>query len=230
MFSRISATLGRQSALTLRSLHEAIHASFKPEPITADLSTIWDLKSWLKPYTPALQNHSRHHSFRFQKGQGKYTKQVEMCYRNWSKTNKKEWLPTDQNDIIRTLDVVPHGAPSILRPDYSKCPSVDDLKAGCQQFSSRLSVDESNWWLNFIKREEEERLSWKQRTDQELHAAGQSSFSLKHLLYREPPLNNDVESSDESTKKRIAELERLMDKNKTFPEVSVVLLPIHFTF
>ena len=229
MFSRISATLGRQSALTLRSLHEAIHASFKPEPITPDLSTIWDLKSWLKPYTPALQNHSHHHSFRFQKGQGKYAKQVEMCYRNWSKTNKKEWLPTDPNNIIRTLDVVPHGAPSILRPDYSKCPSVDDLKTGCQQFSSRLSVDESNWWLNFIKREEEERLSWKQRTDQELHAAGQSSFSLKHL-YREPPLNNDVESSDESTKNRIAELERLMDKNKTFPEVSVVLLPIHFTF
>ena len=112
-----------------------------------------------------------------------------MCYRNWSKTNKKEWLPTDPNDIIRTLDVVPHGAPSILRPDYSKC-----LR-------------------------EEERLSWKQHTDQELHAAGQSSFSLKHLLYRETtqPLNNDVESSDESTKKRIAELERLMDKNKTFP-------------
>ena len=159
--------------------------------------------------------------------QGKYAKQVEMCYRNWSKTNKKEWLP---NDIICTLDVVPHGAPSVLRPDYSKCPSVDDLKTGCQQFTSRLSVDESNWCLNFIKREKEEHLSWKQRTDQELHAAGQSSFSLKHLLYREPPLNNDVESSDESTKKRIAELERLMDKNKTFPEVSVVLLPIHFTF
>ena len=141
MFTRISATLGRQTALTLRSLHEAIHASFKPVPITADLSTIWDLKLWLKPYTPALQNHSRHHSFRFQKGQGKYAKQVEMCYRNWSKMNKKEWLPTDPNDIIRMLDVVPRGASSILRPDYSKCPSVDDLKTGCQQFSSRLSVD-----------------------------------------------------------------------------------------
>ncbi len=160
MFSRISATLGRQSALMLPSLHEAIHASFTPEPITADFSTIWDLKSWLKPCFPALQNHSRHHSFRFVKGKGKYAEHVEMCYRNWSKCQKKEWLPTESKDIIHTLDILPNGAPSTLRPEYNKCPSVDELKTGLQQFSSRLSVDDLNWWLNFIKMEEEQCISW----------------------------------------------------------------------
>lgn len=229
MFSRILATLGRQSAHTLQSLHEAIHASFTPEPITADLSTIWDVKSWLQPYIPALKDHSRHHSFRFQKDKGKYAEHIEMFYRNWSKCKRKEWLPSKPEDIIRTLDVVPTGSPSILRPVYSKCPSVDDLRTGLQQFSSRLSVDESNWWLNFIKTEEEQRLSWERRSDEELQAAGKSSFSLKDLVYRE--VKNDMElMSDEATEKRITELERLMDKKNTFPEVRIVLLSTHFIY
>ena len=217
MFSRISATLKKQSAHTLRRLHEAIHASFTPEPISADLSHVWDVKSWLKSYIPALQNHSRHHSFRFQKGKGKHTKYIEMSYRNWSKSNRKEWLPTD-SDAIRMLDVVPKGAPSILRPEYTKCPSIDDLTAGLQQFSSRLSVDDSSWWLNFIKTEENERLSWQRRTDEELKAAGKASFCLKDLAYRE--IDNDLEISDEASEKRVGELEKLMDKNNTFPKVS----------
>ena len=83
MFSRILATLEKQSAFTLRALHQAIHASFTPEPITADLSHVWDVKSWLKPYIPALQNHSRHHSFRFQKGKG-----IHACKANRNELQK----------------------------------------------------------------------------------------------------------------------------------------------
>ena len=101
--------LGRWSAHTLRSLHEAIHASFTPEPITADLSTTWDVKSQLM-----LKNYSCHHSFRFQKGKGEYAEHVEMCYRNWSKCKWKEWLPNETGDIICTLNLEPKGSPSIL--------------------------------------------------------------------------------------------------------------------
>lgn len=36
--------------------------------------------------------------------------------------------------------------------------------------------------------------------------------------------------SDEATEKRITELERLMDKNNTFPEVRIVLLSTHFIY
>ncbi len=199
MFSRISATLGKQSAHTIRSLHKAIHASFTPEPISADLSHVWDVKAWLKTYIPALQNHSRHHSFRFQKGKGKHVKHIEMSYRNWSKSRRKEWLPTD-SDAIWMLDVVPKGAPSILRPEYTKCPSIEDMRTGLQQFSSRLSVDDSNWWLNFIDTEQNERLSWQRRTDEEPEAAGKASFCLKDLAYRE--INDDLDISDEASEKR----------------------------
>jgi hypothetical protein len=172
MFSKISAMLGRQSAHTLQSLHEAIHACFTPEPITADLSTIWGVKSCLMPYIPTLKSHSRHHSFRLQKGKGKYAEHIKMCYRIWSKCKRKKWLRTKPKDIIRTLDVVPTGSPSILQPEYSKCSSVDDLRTGLQQFRSRLSVDESSRWLNFIKMEEEQHLSWEWCGDKELQAAG----------------------------------------------------------
>ena len=217
MFSRISSSLGKQSAHTLRSLHEVIHSSFTPEPISADLSHVWDVKSWLKPYIPALQNHSRHHSFRFQKGKGINEKNIEMTYRNWSKSTRKEWLPSDSSPVCM-LDVISKGAPSILRPEYSKCPSIDDLRTGLEHFSSRLSVDDSSWWLNFIDVEQKERLSWQRRTDEELKAAGKASFCLKDLTYRE--IDDDLQIPDEACEKRIGELEKLMDKNKTFPKVS----------
>lgn len=110
------------------------------------------------------------------------------------------------------LDVVPKGAPSILRPEYTKCPSIADLRNGLQQFSSRLSVDDSSWWLNFIRR-----LAWQRRTDDERKAAGKA-FCLKDLTYREI---NDLEIADEASAKRVGELERLMDKNNIFPKVSV---------
>jgi hypothetical protein len=99
--------------------------------------------SRLMLYIPALKNYSRHHSFRFQKGKGEYAEHVEMCYRNWSKCKRKEWLPNETGDIICTLNLEPKGSPSILWPEYNKCPSIDDMRSGLQQFSSRLSVDES---------------------------------------------------------------------------------------
>jgi hypothetical protein len=105
--------LGRWSAHTLRSLHEAIHASFTPEPITADLSTTWDVKFTVNAVYPSAK-YSRHHSFRFQKGKGEYAEHVEMCYRNWSKCKRKEWLPNETGDIICTLNLEPKGSPSIL--------------------------------------------------------------------------------------------------------------------
>jgi hypothetical protein len=46
---------------------------------------------------------------------------------------------------------------------------------------------------------------------------GKASFCLKDLAYRE--INDDLDISDEASEKRTGELERLMDKNNTFPKV-----------
>ena len=71
-------------------------------------------------------------------------------------------------------------------------------------------------------------MSWEQRTDEELQTAGKS-FSLRDLIYREVKIDLEL-MSYEATVKRIAELERLMDKNKTFPEVRFLLLSTHFIY
>ena len=90
MFSRVSTHLAKTTATTLHGLHKTIHESFTPEPITVDLSNIWDFKSWLEPHIPALQHHSRPHSFRFKKKESGF---VEMDYRDWSVSGKKSWKP-----------------------------------------------------------------------------------------------------------------------------------------
>jgi hypothetical protein len=60
-------------------------------------------------------------------------------------------------------------------------PGVDDVRTGLQQFNSRHSVDESNWWLNFIITEEEERFGDNvlSTTDEEIqeHFVKRSSVS-----------------------------------------------------
>jgi hypothetical protein len=71
-------------------------------------------------------------------------------------------------------------------------------------------------------------MSWEQHTDEELQTAGKY-FSLRDLIYREVKIDLEL-MSDKATVKRIAELERLMDKNKTFPEVRFLLLSTHFIY
>jgi hypothetical protein len=58
--------------------------------------------------------------------------------------------------------------------------------------------------LNFIETEHNERLSWQQRTDDELEAVGKASFCLQDLAFRE--ISYDTEITDEATEKRTGEL------------------------
>lgn len=58
------------------------------------------------------------------------------------------------------------------------------------------------------------------RTDKELQAAGRSSFFVCNLRFKEA-IDSEVTACDGATRKKTTELERLMDGNNTFPEVSV---------
>lgn len=99
MFSRISSALSKHSGTTLFRLHKVIHESFSPEPVTVDMANIWDIKSWMTPCLPRLKHlHSRHHAFRFKRSTEGH---VEMSYRTWSKSGRKEWKPSKP---LRILD------------------------------------------------------------------------------------------------------------------------------
>lgn len=122
MFSRIAEALRRMDALTLDQLRRVIHNSYTPSPSTVYRENIFDIKSWLHPYTASLKHHSNSHAFRFKlndKGQ------VEMTYRNWVMANKKEWLPKDTLFVI--LEELLEGSPSLQRPDNTRCPTIEAM-------------------------------------------------------------------------------------------------------
>ena len=140
MFSRISTALSKRTATTIPALHTVIHSAFTPEPITADLTNIWGIKSWLLPHIKGLKNHSRPHAFRFIKGKDGNVEMtygnVQMTYRNWSTSGKKVWMP--KKGSLKILKSIPAASLSVLRPEYKKCPSVEELARGLEQTRARI--------------------------------------------------------------------------------------------
>lgn len=210
MFSRISSGLSKKPAVTLPQLHQVIHESFSPEPITIDMANLCDVKSWITPHVSKLINHSRHHAFRFKFSSGV----IKMCYRNWSKAEPKEWKPA-----VSILNEMPVGMPALLRPDYRKCPTVEELGAGLVCSKVRLAPKEIEWWSSYIDKQKSQRLTMTTLTDDELKVAGAAAFSLVGIRYRQQEQVEDV--NDDVTEKRIKDIDDLIEKTNTFPDVSI---------
>lgn len=215
MFSRIAEALRRTNAVTLEQLRKVIHNSYTPSPSTVYRENIFDIKSWLRPYTATLKHHSNPHAFRFKlNDQG----QVEMTYRNWAMANKKQWLPRDTPFII--LEQLPEGTPSLQRPDNSRCPTIEMMEGSLKHVSVRMNPEEIAWWENFIRGERKRRREWEEMTDDEYQAAG-VHFDLQAMQHLNPALANN-EQNDEAYKKREKELKELIEKKtNNFPPVSI---------
>jgi hypothetical protein len=212
MFSRISAALSRRSATTIPALHTVIHNAFTPEPITADLNNLLDIKSWLSPHIKGLKNHSRPHAFRFVKGKDG---NMEMTYRNWSTSGKKVWMPKKAPLMI--LKKEPKGTPPVLQPEYRKCPTVADLTRGLEQTKARFRPDEVDWWNKYIEQEEVERERWVTLSKEgKRYVSDCPVISHKYVEVKE------VQEDDEESKKHIGEIEKLLEKTNKFPEVSIL--------
>ena len=213
MFSRISTGLCKRFATTIPELHTVIHNAFTPEPITANLNNLLDFKSWLLPHLKTLKNHSRPHAFRFLKGKDG---SVEMTYRNWSMMGNKVWMP--KKAPLKVLKAVPTGSPQILQPEYKKCPTVADLERGLEQTKARFRPDEVCWWTNYIEQEKEERQRWENLSREgKKHVCQLPMFDYKFSEKKE----NEENADDEESKNRVIELEKLLEKSNTFPEVSI---------
>ena len=52
--------------LTLEQLWKVIHTSYTPSPLTMYRENIFDIKSWLPPYTATLKDESNPHVLRRQ--------------------------------------------------------------------------------------------------------------------------------------------------------------------
>ena len=134
MFSRISVALAKSDAVTLDDLVEVIRAAYNP-------TAVYDVKAWLRPYTATLQHHSHPHAFRFKLNEHG---DVEMSYRPWAKSGRKEWFPTEGPLVI--LRQLPPGKPAVLKPDLKKCPTVKVIQDSIQKLRARMSTSQLEWW------------------------------------------------------------------------------------
>ena len=141
MFSRISVALAKSDAVTLEDLVEVIRAAYNPTPVTCVVENVYDVKAWLRPYTATLQHHSHPHAFRFKLNEHG---DVEMSYRPWAKSGRKEWFPREGPFII--LRQLPPGKPAVLKPDLKKCPTVKVIQDSVQKLRARMSTSQLEWW------------------------------------------------------------------------------------
>lgn len=211
MFSRISIALKISNAVTLDDLVRVIQESFTPSPVVTKVENIYDVKSWQRPYVATFKHHSQPHAFRFKlNDQG----EVEMSYRNWANSKRKEWLPEKGPFII--MRELPPGKPSLLRPDLKKCPSVENIRDAIAKLKVRMSVSEVEWWEKMANDEEKKVDLWNSLSDEQYREAGQS-FDFFELRYEEP--DPETEEMGEEYQKREEELERLLKKKNNHLEV-----------
>ncbi len=67
-------------------LHSVTEQSFTPEPITAQIQAIHDVRSWLIPHIEDLHGHSQPHCFRFTLNKEGI---AEMHFKTWN--TDKAW-------------------------------------------------------------------------------------------------------------------------------------------
>ena len=167
MFSRISVALARSDAVTLEDLISVICDAYNPTPIVCCVENIYDVKSWLRPYVATLKRHTNPHAFRFKlNGKG----EVEMSYRPWAKSNRKDWFPKE--GPISILQQVPQRKPSVLKPDFKKCSTEEEIRASVEKLSVRMTTGQRDWWTNMADLEASKRDQWESLTPEEYSQAG----------------------------------------------------------
>ena len=138
-----------------------------------------------------------------------------MTYRNWSTSGKKVWMP--KKGSLKILKGIPAESLSVLRPEYKKCPSVEELARGLEQTRARFRPDEEDWWKKYIQKEEAERKRW-----ESLERTGKRYVRHHPLIDYNYIETKEVAENDEESAKRVKELEKLLEKTNTFPEVSIL--------
>lgn len=59
---------------------QAVQRSYTPNPIAQQVESVWDIKKWLEPHIPRLEQHSRYLVYRFTLVNGK----AQVHYKRFS--------------------------------------------------------------------------------------------------------------------------------------------------
>ena len=94
---------------------------------------------------------------------------------------------------------------------------MEELARGLEQTRARFRPDEEDWWKKYIEKEEGERKRW-----ETLERTGKRYVRHHPLIDYNYIETKEVSENDEESAKRVKELEKLLEKTNTFPEVSIL--------
>lgn len=185
---------------------------YSPAPITSTVKNIYDVKAWLCDYQVTFQHHSHPHAFRFKLNEDGH---VEMSYRKWAKSARKERLPEEGPVIV--LTDIPPGKPAVLKPDRQKRATVKTMKDSVQNLQIIMSTSEGEWWENMVREEEKKVEQWNSLSKEDYHLAGESFdlFEFKYTIPKEEQVDEDAEY-----KKRNEKYLNLLAKKENHQPVS----------
>ena len=96
--------------------------------------------------------------------------------------------------------------------------SVGGRASTClEQTRARFRPDEEDWWKKYIQKEEAEQKRW-----ETLERTGKRYVGHHPLIDYNYIETKEVSENDEESAKRVKELEKLLEKTNTFPEVSIL--------
>ena len=98
---------------------------------------------------------------------------------------------------------------------------LKDLKAKVQAGSNRMTEDQLHWWEDFIKDEQTLRSRWDEMTDERLKELVQENWCIPKLKTHQRETTPAC-TSDDSAARQDKELERLLNKENSFPPVGVI--------
>ena len=178
-----------------------------------ELVELFDFKSWLEPHTSTLKNHIYPHAFKFEEKDGT----VQMFYKCWA--SDQRWLPSEEGGLV-VLSTIPTGRPCLLRPEYKKSLSTDDLKSKVDKCRVRMDMGQYGWWKEYLVTDEEIRNFWATTSEEDLlHLGKEDWFLYKLSTYSKKDLCDSSLPSEQEADMD-AKLNKLVAKGDKFPEVN----------
>lgn len=130
-------------------LTSVVGASYTPTPSVTQVSQVWDIHSWLKPYIPPLHDHLKAYQFKIVKK----LSGALLFYKQWSTDDY--WLPdgglkllvAHNGQYYPPMDEVPQ----VIHPAID-AEEHDSLHTMALKLKAYLAHSgKFNWWMEWLK-------------------------------------------------------------------------------
>ncbi len=127
-------------------LKEAIAHSISPQPITYDVDSVVDAKTWMFEQTLPLHDHLKAHQFKFERSKQGDTR---MYYKEWS--NDSFWLPDTGLCVLPESNPIPLVDPKELQP-FLDGDILSKIETTIKKIGGYLEKGgAASWWTEWFR-------------------------------------------------------------------------------